>query len=150
MIETRCLVITWPDSRGNDDYQKKSLMRSYCTVILIWIYSGAIASMPLFGVGKYVPEGYLTSCSFDYLSDDSTTRIFILVFFVMAWVVPIFIILASYSAVLRFVALNPNISYGKRAIEVMSGASTEEQMSQRRQHGHRKSILILLYFVYFC
>ena len=45
-----------------------------------WIYSalfGAAASLPLFGVSKYVPEGFLTGCSYDYLSDDLATRILV-------------------------------------------------------------------------
>ncbi len=92
--------------------------------------------MPLFGVGKYVPEGYLTNCSFDYLSNDSTTRIFILIFFIMAWVVPICIIIASYTAVIHFVTQNTNLSYRERAIEVMSGTLSEEHSHSK--HEYRK------------
>lgn len=32
-------------------------------VMIVLVYSGMIASMPLFTVVKYVPGGYLTSCS---------------------------------------------------------------------------------------
>jgi len=71
---------------------------------LTWIYSLVFASLPFFGVGKYVPEGYLTGCSFDYLSKDMTTKIFILVFFIGAWVVPLSIIMYSYSSIIRIVA----------------------------------------------
>jgi len=141
MIVIRYFVITWPE-KGEDQQQKKSLIRSYLTVVIVWIYSGIIASMPLFGVGKYVPEGYLTSCSFDYLSDDWPTRIFILIFFIMAWVVPIFIIIASYSAVLRYVAQNPNVLRQERAIEVMSGSAGEEQSYSRREHRNTFPVLI--------
>ena len=71
--------------------------------VLIWLYSAIFAGLPFFGIGKYVPEGYLTSCSFDYLSDDSTTRIFIAVFFVGAWVLPLAVILFCYLAIARYV-----------------------------------------------
>lgn len=60
--------------------------------------------MPLFGIGKYVPEGYLTSCSFNYLSHDWATKIFILAFFIGAWVVPMTIMVYSYSSLVRTVA----------------------------------------------
>jgi len=70
---------------------------------LTWFYSAFFASLPLFGLGKYVPEGYLTSCSIDYLSEDWTNRIFILAFFIGAWVVPLCIIIYSYSAIIRAV-----------------------------------------------
>jgi len=72
--------------------------------LLTWVYSSIFASLPFFGIGKYVPEGYLTGCCFDYLSNDLTTKIFILVFFIGAWVVPLSIILYSYSSIIRIVA----------------------------------------------
>ena len=133
MIIIRYFVITWPDRGGDQQQQKKSLIRSYLTVIIIWIYSGTIASMPLFGVGKYVPEGYLTSCSFDYLSDDWPTRIFILVFFIMAWIVPISIIITSYFAVLRYVSQNPSILRQERTIEVTHGSVDHHMQSHNRR-----------------
>jgi len=137
----RYFIITWPE-KGENEQQKKSLIRSYLTVIIIWIYSGIIASMPLFGVGKYVPEGYLTSCSFDYLSNDWPTRIFILVFFIMAWIVPISIIIASYSTVLRFVTQNPNILRQERANEVTPESVGEEQSHNRRERRNNFPALI--------
>lgn len=83
--------------------KKPTRAGAYRTVALIWIYSSVFASLPFFGVGKYIPEGYLTSCSFDYLSEDRTTRTFILVFFVAAWVVPCVIIAVCYSAIVWYV-----------------------------------------------
>lgn len=61
--------------------------------------------IPLLDVGlnKYVPEGYLTSCSFDYLTKDFHSRIAVFVFFVAAWIVPISIILCSYLALYKVV-----------------------------------------------
>lgn len=69
-----------------------------------WLYSAVFASMPFFGVGKYVPEGYLTGCSFDYLSNDLAPRIFILIFFIGAWVIPLSITLYSYFSITRVIA----------------------------------------------
>jgi len=60
--------------------------------------------MPFFGVGKYVPEGNLSGCSFDYLSNDLSSRIFILVFFVGAWLIPMIVILFAYVSIIRIVA----------------------------------------------
>ena len=75
----------------------------YVMSLSSWLYSALFASLPFFGVGKYVPEGFLTGCSFDYLSDDLTTRIFILIFFVGALMIPMVIILYSYLAIMRVV-----------------------------------------------
>lgn len=76
---------------------------AYVTVLLTWLYSSVLAGLPLLGVGKYVPEGYLTSCSFDYLSQDWETRTFILSFFVAAWVCPLSFSTFAYSAIIRAV-----------------------------------------------
>lgn len=48
------------------------------------------------GLGQYTPEGYLTSCSFDYLSPKMEDKIFMFVYFCAAWVVPFLIITFSY------------------------------------------------------
>lgn len=95
----RYLVI----SRPLDLAKKPTRSWAYATVGVIWLYSGVFAALPLFGAGKYVPEGYLTSCSFDYLSDDMGTRIFILIFFIAAWVCPLAVIAYCYTAIIRAV-----------------------------------------------
>ena len=97
----RYLVINQPFNVG----RKPTCRWAYFMSLSAWLYSAIFASLPLFGVGKYVPEGFLTGCSFDYLSDDLTTRIFILVFFVGAWIVPMIIIFFSYLSIIRTVVL---------------------------------------------
>ncbi len=83
--------------------RKPTCMWACIAVGLIWFYSAVFASLPLFGFGQYVPEGYLTSCSFNYLSEDAGTRIFVLIFFVAAWVFPLSIIVFCYTAIIRAV-----------------------------------------------
>lgn len=95
----RYLVI----SRPLDLAKKPTRSWAYVTIALIWLYSATFASLPLLGAGKYVPEGYLTSCSFDYLSDDFETKIFILVFFFAAWVCPLAVIAYCYTAIIQAV-----------------------------------------------
>lgn len=66
----------------------------------IWIYSLTFSLPPLLHiVNRYVPEGYLTSCSFDYLSKDSSSQIFVAVFFIAAYVLPLIIIIISYALI---------------------------------------------------
>lgn len=76
---------------------------AYLMSLSAWLYSAVLASLPFFGVGKYVPEGYLTGCSLDYLSNDSTSKIFILVFFFGAWLIPMIINVCSYVSIIRAV-----------------------------------------------
>ncbi|KAF2885510.1 hypothetical protein ILUMI_20660 [Ignelater luminosus] len=80
-------------------------VRAKICVAVTWIYSMIFSVIPLldFKFGSYVPEGYLTSCSFDYLSDKEEVRMFILIFFIAAWVVPFSMITFCYINILRTV-----------------------------------------------
>ena len=50
-----------------------------------------------------MPEGLLTSCSFDYLSQDYSTRSFIFIFFVAAWLLPFTVIVYCYGQLVKAV-----------------------------------------------
>ncbi|XP_054706728.1 opsin, ultraviolet-sensitive-like, partial [Uloborus diversus] len=83
-------------SRPLDPSSRMTKSRALIIVISIWIYALVFSSMPLFGINRYVPEGFLTSCSFDYLSDTMQDRIFVLSFFAAAYCVPMIIICRCY------------------------------------------------------
>lgn len=80
--------------------QKPTRRGTVLVVLLLWIYSSIFALIPFTGITKgYVPEGYLTSCSFDYLSIDFADRVFILAYFIGAWLIPLIVIMYSYSVI---------------------------------------------------
>ena len=122
--------------------QKPTRLRACVTCFLIWIYSVIFASIPLFGIGKYVPEGFLTSCSFDYLSDDWPTRIFIAIYFLGAWLLPMAIIMFSYVAIILAVIRvreniveNPTTSNGQQQQSTPSTSFSSNMNNIRvRQH----------------
>ncbi|KAI1303670.1 Opsin Rh3 [Halotydeus destructor] len=71
--------------------------RALVIVGVIWTYSFTFASIPLFKLySRYVPEGFLTSCTFDYLARDNGTKCFIFIFFFGAFCCPLTIIVYSY------------------------------------------------------
>ncbi|XP_013114216.2 opsin Rh4 isoform X1 [Stomoxys calcitrans] len=74
-------------------------------IIFVWLYALFFSSMPLadIGLSRYVPEGYFTTCSFDYLDTSLRARIFMFVFFVCAWLVPLSIICYCYFHILKVV-----------------------------------------------
>lgn len=96
----RYFVLVNPLSMARKTTHRKAIV----TIALLWIYSGFFASLPLVGVGKYVPEGYLTSCSFDYLSEDATDRVFIFSFFIAAWLLPFTILAFCYISIVASVS----------------------------------------------
>lgn len=77
--------------------------RPIIMLAVAWLYSFTFAVMPAFDIGfsKYTPEGFLTSCSFDYLDERLTARIFMFLFFVGAWVIPLTIIIYCYSKIMK-------------------------------------------------
>lgn len=74
----------------------KTKQKTYVYVIFIWLYGLFFATLPLVGFNRYSPEGYLTSCSFDYLSKEKKDKVTVLVLFTAAWVVPFIIITTCY------------------------------------------------------
>lgn len=46
-------------------------------------------------------EGFLTTCSFDYLTDDEDTRTFVITIFFWAYVLPMLLIVYFYSQLLK-------------------------------------------------
>lgn len=60
-------------------------------------------------------EGYLTSCTFDYMTDNLETKMFVFILWVWCWVFPLIVIV---------------FCYGKITAEVMSHeAKLKEQVS---------------------
>lgn len=79
------------------------------------------------GFGKFTYEGYLTSCGFDYLSDDKKTKNFILIFFFLAWVGPFCIISFSYISIVCVVTRNVSKTIGRESFRHMKKEETKKQ-----------------------
>nr|BAQ54766.1 opsin, rhodopsin-7 like [Macromia amphigena] len=116
--------------------------RARACVILAWTYGAVFSSIPLFGINQYVPEGYLTSCSFDYLADDGRSRYFILIFFTAAWVIPFAFISFCYAAICRAVAIAANYS-SSVTMRAVGKLSDKRDASSRRERQRRRTELRL-------
>lgn len=75
------------------------------SIAFVWLYALLFSSIPLadIGLSRYVPEGYFTTCSFDYLDTSLEARIFMFIFFICAWLVPLSIICYCYFHILSVV-----------------------------------------------
>nr|BAQ54697.1 opsin, rhodopsin-7 like [Sympetrum frequens] len=116
--------------------------RARACVLLAWTYGAVFSSMPLFGINQYVPEGYLTSCSFDYLANDGRSRYFILIFFTAAWIIPFAFISFCYAAICRAVAVAANYS-SSVTVRAVSKLSDRRDASSRRERQRRRTELRL-------
>lgn len=73
-------------------------------IVLIWTYVFPWALMPSMGVwGRFVPEGFLTSCTFDYITDSDEIRYFVATIFSFSFVMPMLLIMYFYSQIVGHV-----------------------------------------------
>ena len=106
----------WAVVRPLEPLRALTAIRARLLAIGAWIYACIFAIIPALniGYGSYVPEGYLTSCSFDYLTEDFSPRCFIFVFFCAAWLAPFCTITFCYISIFRVVVCNRSMSYGNQ------------------------------------
>ncbi|XP_071546445.1 rhodopsin-like [Panulirus ornatus] len=64
-----------------------------------WSYGVLWCIPPLVGWNQYVLEGFLTSCTFDYLSDEPWSRLYVFLMFMFAYVIPLAVISWCYSCI---------------------------------------------------
>lgn len=121
---------------------KTTKQRAHIWIALIWTYGFAFSIIPVLDLGynRFVPEGYLTSCSFDYLTDDSRGKGFILVFFTAAWCVPFITMSFCYVKILIAVWMTSEMAASRFGQE-------EEKRKTEVRLGYVVSGVILLWFL---
>jgi r-opsin len=66
-------------------------------ILITWLWAVPPTLLPALQIwGKFIPEGFLTTCSFDYLTLDRPTKWFTIVLFTWAYTIPMFFILIFY------------------------------------------------------
>ncbi|GLV42135.1 Rhodopsin 7 [Carabus blaptoides fortunei] len=123
----RYYVVVYPLNRSS------TTLRAKMSIAVAWIYGCIFASIPLLDldVGNYVPEGYLTSCSFDYLTPNIRAKHFILCYFVAAWVVPFIIICFCYTKIIRVVLQARNIGNSMKDPSISSRNCKEQEQKKK-------------------
>lgn len=112
-----------------EPFRRTTYARARVTVALTWVYGATFAGLPLVipSLGRYKPEGYLTSCSFDYLTSEPWVKAFILCFFVGAWVLPFCLISFCYIGIIRVVMVARHMNIGDQVIETSKKHCREEE-----------------------
>nr|BAQ54936.1 opsin, arthropsin type [Indolestes peregrinus] len=93
----RYMVITAKPLSGNWKMTKYGA-RKVCVVV--WFYCALMCAPPLFGWSRYVAEGFLTSCSWDYLSRTPANRSYYIYLLSLGFVVPVCVIAYCYAFIL--------------------------------------------------
>ncbi|XP_064106307.1 opsin, ultraviolet-sensitive-like [Macrobrachium nipponense] len=82
---------------------------AFLMVLGIWAYATPWTVLPLLNIwGRFVPEGFLTTCSFDYLTQNENTRTFVACIFFFAFILPGTFIVFFYSQIFSHVRSHEN------------------------------------------
>ncbi|XP_072312314.1 melanopsin-A-like [Eucyclogobius newberryi] len=139
----RYVVITRPLASLGVMSQKKALV--ICAVA--WVYSMGWSLPPFFGWSAYVPEGLMTSCSWDYMTFTPSVRSYTMLLFTFVFFIPLGVIIFCYFCIFRA------IRHTTRAITKINRHGTRD--STKRLHKMRSEwkmakialILILLFVI---
>ncbi len=69
-------------------------------IVCSWMYGSIWVIPPLFGWNRFIFEGFDTTCTFDYISKGIWDRLYILILVTGGFLIPLLIILISYTFIL--------------------------------------------------
>uniref|UniRef100_A0AAV2IUY7 G-protein coupled receptors family 1 profile domain-containing protein n=1 Tax=Knipowitschia caucasica TaxID=637954 RepID=A0AAV2IUY7_KNICA len=118
----RYIVITRPLQA----IQWASNTRTCCTIALVWLYSLAWSLAPLLGWSSYIPEGLMTSCTWDYVTATPANKSYTLMLCCFVFFIPLGII--SYCYLCMFLA----IRHASREVEQMGSQMRRSTLLQQQ------------------
>ncbi|KAM4852537.1 LOW QUALITY PROTEIN: melanopsin [Thomomys bottae] len=121
-----------------------SKRRTAFVLLGVWVYALAWSLPPFFGWSAYVPEGLLTSCSWDYMTFTPSTRTYTMLLFCFVFLLPLLLIIYCYIFIFRA------IRETRRACEGCSESPRQWQQWQRLQSEWKTAkiaLLVILLFV---
>ncbi|XP_061562588.1 melanopsin-A-like [Phycodurus eques] len=138
----RCVVITRPLASLGAMSRRKALS----IVAAAWLYSAGWSLPPFFGWSAYVPEGLMTSCSWDYMTFTPAVRSYTMLLFTFVFFIPLFVIIFCYCCIFRA------IRHTTQAFEKINCAGTRE--SAKRFHKMKSewkmakiALIVILLFI---
>ncbi|XP_064084705.1 rhodopsin-like [Macrobrachium nipponense] len=78
--------------------------RALLNILFIWIQTLFWCILPFFGYCRYVPEGNMTACGTDYLTDDLWYHLYLWLYTIDCYLLPLFMIIYCYAFILKAVA----------------------------------------------
>jgi len=103
--------------------------------LICWAIAVGCALPPFFGWGGYTLEGIMTSCSFDYLSQDIGTITYNLFMFIFDYCCPLLIIVGSYAMIVKAISAHEasmRAQAQKMNVKSLRTAEANEQRAEIR------------------
>ncbi|XP_028279792.1 melanopsin-A-like [Parambassis ranga] len=129
-----------------------SRKRAFLILVAAWLYSLGWSLPPFFGWSAYVPEGLMTSCTWDYMTFTPSVRAYTMLLFIFVFFLPLFIIIYCYVFIFRAIR-STNQAVGKINGSTHSHSSTRDSVKSfhRLQNEWKMAkialIVILLYVI---
>ena len=86
---------------------------------------------PLVGWGGYIPEGFMTSCSFDYLSQTILNISYVWSMFAFAFAAPVLMIVYCYWNIIR--AVTSQAREMNKTAEKMGAKAAKDEKSRKQE-----------------
>ncbi|XP_029560365.1 melanopsin-A [Salmo trutta] len=123
-----------------------SRRRALYVMAAAWFYSMFWSLPPFFGWSAYVPEGLMTSCSWDYMTFTPSVRSYTMLLFIFVFFIPLFIIIYCYICI--FIAVRS----ATRAVCKINEGTRDSVKSMHKMRTEWKTakialIVILLYVI---
>ncbi|XP_077289096.1 rhodopsin 3 [Arctopsyche grandis] len=117
---------------------KLTKTKALCMIGVVWAYTIPWAVLPLLEIwGRFVPEGFLTQCTFDYLTDTFDNHMFVAVIFTCSYVIPMSMIIYYYSQIVSHV-----VNHEKALREQAKKMNVESLRSNQNQANESAEIRI--------
>nr|ABY84502.1 blue-sensitive rhodopsin [Limenitis weidemeyerii] len=120
-------------------------------IAFTWFWALPFTFLPAFKVwGRFVPEGFLTTCSFDYFTEDQDTRVFVMCIFVWSYVIPMLFICFFYSKLFGAVRLHERmLKEQAKKMNVKSLAAGKEDAGKSVEIRIAK-VAFTIFFLFVC
>ncbi|XP_077469120.1 melanopsin-A-like [Stigmatopora argus] len=102
-----------------------SRKRALSVLAAAWAYSLAWSLPPFFGWSAYVPEGLLTSCTWDYVTFTPSVRAYTMLLFTFVFLLPLVVIVSCYVFIFKAVRRT------NKTVSKMSGSGVLAHLSSR-------------------
>jgi len=108
--------------------------KAFGMLIFTWAYAIGVSIPPFFGWGRYIPEGILDSCSFDYLTKDFNNQTFGAFLFIFCYCLPLSTIIYAYFFIVKAVVAHESAmrAQAKKMNVTNLRAGTEGESAEMR------------------
>ncbi|ETN64002.1 opsin-1 [Anopheles darlingi] len=117
-------------------------------IFICWLIGVVWGILPMLGWNRYVPEGNMTACGTDYLTDDWFHKSYILVYSVFVYYIPLFTIIYAYVFIIKAVSAHEkNMREQAKRMNVSSLRSSDDGKSAEMKLAKIALVTISLWFM---